>query len=45
MKNGLAEQGMDSCSAWKVLERDYDMHSPEGKTDFMREVARRLGEL
>lgn len=29
----------------KVLERDYDMHSPEGKTDFMREVARRLGEF
>ena len=29
----------------EVLERDYDMHSPEGKTDFMREVARRLGEF
>lgn len=29
----------------EVLERDYDMHSPEGKTEFMREVARRLGEF
>ena len=29
----------------EVLEWDYDMHSPEGKTDFMREVARRLGEF
>lgn len=29
----------------EVLERDYDMHSPEGKTDFMRKVARRLGEF
>lgn len=29
----------------EILERDYDMHSPEGKTDFMREVARRLGEF
>lgn len=29
----------------EVLERDYDMHSPEGKTDFMWEVARRLGEF
>lgn len=29
----------------EVLERDYDMYSPEGKTDFMREVARRLGEF
>ena len=29
----------------EVLERDYDMHSPEVTTDFMREVARRLGEF
>lgn len=26
----------------EVLERDYDMHSPEGKTQFHKEVARRL---
>ena len=26
----------------EILERDYDMTSPEGKTDFMKEVARRL---
>ena len=26
----------------EVLERDYDMASPEGKTDFFREVSRRL---
>lgn len=27
----------------EILERDYDMHSPEGKTEFFREMARRLG--
>ena len=26
----------------EVLERSYDLHTPEGKTDFMREAARRL---
>ncbi len=26
----------------EMLERDYDMHSPEGKTAFFREVAKRL---
>ncbi len=26
----------------EILERDYDMTSPEGKTDFMKEIARRL---
>jgi DNA primase len=26
----------------EMLERDYDMNSPEGKTEFFREVARRL---
>ena len=25
----------------EILEKNYDMHSPEGKTDFMKEVARR----
>ena len=29
----------------EVLERDYDLASPEGKTDFLKEVARRLGEF
>ena len=28
-----------------VLERNYDLNSPEGKTDFMREAARRLTEF
>ncbi len=27
----------------KVLEKDYDMHSPEGRTAFLQEAARRLG--
>ena len=27
----------------KVLEKDYDLHSPEGKTGFMRDAARRIG--
>lgn len=26
----------------EMLERNYDMHSPEGKTEFMKEAARRL---
>ena len=26
----------------EILEKDYDMNSPEGKTEFMKEVARRL---
>ena len=26
----------------EVLEKDYDMNSPEGKTEFMKETARRL---
>ncbi len=25
-----------------ILEKDYDMNSPEGKTEFMKETARRL---
>ena len=29
----------------EVLQRDYDMSSPEGKTDFMKEAARRLAEF
>ena len=29
----------------EVLEREYDMNSPEGKTEFMREAAKRLGEF
>lgn len=29
----------------EVLQRSYDMNSPEGKTDFMREAARRLAEF
>lgn len=29
----------------EVLERDYDMNSPEGKTDFMKEAARKLAEF
>lgn len=29
----------------EVLERNYDMTSPEGKTDFMREAAKRLAEF
>jgi DNA primase len=29
----------------EVLEKNYDMNSPEGKTEFMREVARRLTEF
>lgn len=29
----------------EVLERNYDLNSPEGKTDFMREAARRLTEF
>ena len=29
----------------EVLQRDYDMHSPEGKTEFMKEAARRLTEF
>ncbi len=29
----------------EVLEKDYDLHTPEGKTDFMREAARRLTEF
>ncbi len=29
----------------EVLEKNYDMNSPEGKTDFMRETARRLTEF
>lgn len=29
----------------EVLRREYDMDSPEGKTDFMRETARRLAEF
>lgn len=26
----------------KILEKDYDLHTPEGKTDFMRETAGRI---
>ena len=26
----------------EVLEKEYDMNSPEGKTEFMKETARRL---
>lgn len=29
----------------EMLERDYDMQSPEGKTSFFREAAKRLGEF
>ncbi len=29
----------------KVLEREYDMNSPEGKTGFLREASRRLAEF
>ena len=29
----------------EILERDYDMNSPEGKTDFFNEVAKRLNEF
>lgn len=29
----------------EVLQKNYDMNSPEGKTDFMREAARRLAEF
>lgn len=29
----------------EVLEREYDMNSPEGKTDFMKEAAKRLTEF
>ena len=29
----------------EILERDYDMHSPEGKTSFFNEAARRLTEF
>lgn len=29
----------------EVLQRDYDIGSPEGKTDFMKETARRLAEF
>lgn len=29
----------------EVLERDYDLGSPEGRTDFLREAARRLAEF
>lgn len=29
----------------EVLEKDYDLHTPEGKTDFMREAAKRLAEF
>lgn len=29
----------------EVLERSYDMNSPEGKTEFIREAARRLGQF
>lgn len=29
----------------EVLEREYDMASPEGKTEFMKEAAKRLGEF
>lgn len=29
----------------EVLERNYDMNSPEGKTDFMHEAAKRLAEF
>lgn len=29
----------------EILERDYDMNSPEGKTDFFKEVAKRLTEF
>ena len=29
----------------EILERDYDMTSPEGRTDFMKEVARKLTEF
>lgn len=29
----------------EVLERDYDMTSPEGKTDFMKEAAKKLAEF
>lgn len=29
----------------EVLERQYDMNSPEGKTGFMKEAAARLGEF
>lgn len=29
----------------EVLEKDYDLHTPEGKTNFMREAARRLTEF
>lgn len=29
----------------EILKRDYDLKSPEGKTDFMREAARRLTEF
>ena len=37
-----AKQETDFCSVLEILQREYDMASPEGKTAFFREAARRL---
>lgn len=36
---------MDLMFSLEILERDYDMTSPEGRTDFMKEAARKLTEF
>ena len=42
LNGGSRMRETDFCSSLEILEWDYDMNSPEGKTAFFREAARRL---
>ena len=39
----IQKAGNSFLFSLEILEKSYDMHTPEGKTDFLRETARRLG--
>ena len=41
----IGKAGNGFMFSLKVLEKSYDLHTPEGKTEFMREAARRLTEF
>ena len=43
MRNGSARRGTVLCFALETLSKNYDLNTPEGKTDFLKEAARRLG--
>ncbi len=37
LKNELQVREMYLCTVWKCWRKEYDMNSPEGKTEFMKE--------